>query len=35
MAKGAKKDELQIELADNLESWAAKYGAKEDPYVHV
>jgi hypothetical protein len=33
MAKGAKKDELQIELADNLESWAAKYGAKEDPYV--
>lgn len=33
MAKKEKSDEGQIALADNLEEWAAKYGAKEDPYV--
>lgn len=33
MAKSAKSDDEQIKLAENLESWAAKYGAKEDPYV--
>jgi hypothetical protein len=33
MAKGVKKNEAQIDLADNLESWAAKYGAQDDPYL--